>query len=488
METDRSVLKHFTSRYKAHDDADQANMPLNSWHKESVAMCLLMLLSLAVTNSLFFVCWWMFYPGITSSFMNASSTPMIWMLYSILTIGLSRTCHAFDVGIMNVSELVFSHFLSQLMSAAMVYMVTSFCWAHFLNLLPLLGLILVQTLWNTAWGLMANKYYFHIHPPQKTVIIYRRESDLHRLEQIKYFSDKFDVKKYIKDPGDIHQLICEVKGYAAIFVLGVNAALRNGIAKYCISNDVQGYIAPHVGDIIMSGAKHMRVFGVPVMRINRASPSFSYLFAKRVFDIIFSLIGIVLTSPVMLITALAIKLYDGGPVLYKQLRITQDRREFMILKFRSMRVDAEKDGVARLAGDNDDRITPVGKVIRAIRLDELPQLFNIIRGSMTIVGPRPERPEIAAQYEKLIPAFSLRLQVKAGLTGYAQIYGKYNTEPYDKLQMDLIYINNMSMVEDLRLMIATAKVLLMKDSTEGIEKGKVTAIKEDAKVSGTESA
>ena len=131
--------------------------------------------------------------------------------------------------------------------------------------------------------------------------------------------------------------------------------------------------------------------------------------------------------------------------------------------------------MARLASENDARITPVGKLIRAIRFDELPQLLNILKGDMSIVGPRPERPEIAAQYEEEMPEFSLRLQVKAGLTGYAQVYGKYNTSPYDKLQMDLIYIANQSVAQDVKLMLATVKVLFMPESTEGVAEGKTTA-------------
>ena len=157
------------------------------------------------------------------------------------------------------------------------------------------------------------------------------------------------------------------------------------------------------------------------------------------------------------------------------MRLTKDRRQFHIYKFRSMRVNAEGDGVARLAAHNDSRITPVGRVIRACRLDELPQLFNILRGDMSIVGPRPERPEIAMQYEAEMPSFSLRLQVRAGLTGLAQVYGKYNTDPYDKLRMDLMYINQMSLMEDLKLVFATVKVLFLKESTTGISQGQTTA-------------
>ena len=197
---------------------------------------------------------------------------------------------------------------------------------------------------------------------------------------------------------------------------------------------------------------------------------------KRVIDIVVSLIAAIILSPVFLITAIAIKATDHGPVFYKQVRLTKDGKEFKILKFRSMRVDAEKDGVARLStGENDSRITPVGKIIRACRVDELPQLFNILIGDLSIVGPRPERPEIASQYCEEMPEFALRLQAKAGLTGYAQVYGKYNTTPYDKLTMDLMYIAHPSIVEDLKIMLATVKILFLPESTEGIAEGQTTA-------------
>ena len=140
-------------------------------------------------------------------------------------------------------------------------------------------------------------------------------------------------------------------------------------------------------------------------------------------------------------------------------------------------MDAEKDGVARLSsGENDDRITPIGHFIRACRIDELPQLINILRGDMSIVGPRPERPEIAADYEKELPEFALRLQAKAGLTGYAQVYGKYNTTPNDKLLMDLQYIAKPSFAEDLKIMFATVKILFMPESTEGIDANATNAM------------
>lgn len=218
------------------------------------------------------------------------------------------------------------------------------------------------------------------------------------------------------------------------------------------------------------------MFHLPILRVERYAPSPEYLFCKRFSDILLSLAALVLLSPVMIVTALAIRLTDGGPVFYRQCRLTRNGKEFHVLKFRSMCVDAERDGIARLStGDRDPRITPVGSVIRKCRIDELPQLFNILGGSMSLVGPRPERPEIASQYEAQMPEFRLRLQAKAGLTGYAQVYGKYNTTPYDKLQMDLMYIANPGFKEDLRILLATVKVLFLPESTQGVEEGQVTA-------------
>ena len=233
---------------------------------------------------------------------------------------------------------------------------------------------------------------------------------------------------------------------------------------------------PRVGDVIMSGAWPMHMFHLPMLRVGRYMASPEFLFVKRAMDIVISLVALIILSPLFLITAIAVK-SDGGPAFYKQVRLTKDGKQFEILKFRSMRVDAEKDGVARLStGDKDDRITKVGHIIRACRLDELPQLLNILNGDLSIVGPRPERPEIAAQYCEEMPEFALRLQAKAGLTGYAQVYGKYNTTPYDKLQMDLMYIAHPSLIEDLKIMLATVKILFMPESTEGVAEGATTAM------------
>lgn len=178
----------------------------------------------------------------------------------------------------------------------------------------------------------------------------------------------------------------------------------------------------------------------------------------------------------MLLIAVCIKLQDGGAIIYRQKRLTQDGREFDICKFRSMRIDSEKYG-ARLTQKGDSRVTQVGKVIRNLHFDELPQLFNILKGDMSLVGPRPERPEIAIQYRKIVPEFDFRLKVKAGLTGYAQVYGKYNTTPQDKLKLDMFYIEHYSVWMDMKLLLLTFKILFQKENTEGVGEDQVTAVK-----------
>ena len=189
---------------------------------------------------------------------------------------------------------------------------------------------------------------------------------------------------------------------------------------------------------------------------------------KRIEDIVVAILMLVLFSPIFLFAAIGIKCTDGGPVFYKQDRLTMDGKLFQIYKFRTMVVNAEKLSGPILASDRDPRILPIGRFLRATRLDELPQILNILKGEMSLVGPRPERPELAAEIEKNIPEFSYRLKVKAGLTGYAQVYGKYNTTAYDKLKLDLMYIRKYSLLLDLKLIIMTPKIMLLKESTEGV--------------------
>ena len=290
--------------------------------------------------------------------------------------------------------------------------------------------------------------------------------------------DKYDIVKSMNISEGIEKIYEECLGnYDGVIIWDVPSQYRNGLVKYCYGRNIRIYVMPKITDVLLKGSTQLHLFDTPVLLLREYAIKVEQRAIKRVIDIVLSLLLIILSSPVMLITAIAIKLYDGGPVLYKQVRCTQNRREFKIMKFRSMRVDAEKDGVARLASKNDSRITPIGKFIRKCRIDELPQLFNILVGDMAFIGPRPERPEIIAQYLEKMPEFAFRMKVKAGLAGYAQVYGKYNTTPYDKLKLDLTYIENYSVWLDIKLMLLTVKILFTPDSTEGVDDNQITAQK-----------
>ena len=271
----------------------------------------------------------------------------------------------------------------------------------------------------------------------------------------------------------------KIDEYPSVILGDIPAHERNIFLKYCFEQNIRCYSIPKISDILLRNADSIHLFDTTLMLSRNRGLTAEQEFAKRAMDIVFSLIGLVIASPFMLVIAILIKAYDGGPVFYKQDRLTKDGRVFQILKFRSMKMQSEKKG-ARLAMKDDDRITPVGRVLRQIHFDELPQIFNILKGDMSLVGPRPERPEIARQYLEEIPEFNYRLKVKAGLTGYAQVYGKYNTTPYDKLKLDLTYIETYSFVQDIKLLMLTFKILFQKENTEGVESWQVTAAtKED---------
>lgn len=433
------------------------------------------LLHFILVTALMLAAWFTMYVPLLDEQDVQTVSIAVCVCYIILSIFFYRTYNSYKIGLHRVRETFYAQTLANLFSNGITYLFACLIQLRALSIIPMLLVFLLQTVISGIWCWIANQIYFKIHKPLKTLVIYKDDEDLEKLKKIAYFENRFDVQNKFKNPQDIFEILPEVKGCHAVIISGVDATMRNGIVKECIDKNINCFFIPHTGDVIIAGARHVQSFSIPIMEAKRASLRPEYAFAKRALDIVLSSFALIVASPLMIIAALMIRAYDHGPALYKQTRLTKNEKPFEILKFRSMCIDAEKDGVARLASNHDCRITPIGKVMRAIRFDELPQFINILKGDMSIVGPRPERPELAARYKKEIPAFSLRLQVKAGLTGTAQVYGKYNTEPKDKLKMDLMYINNMSLMEDLKLIFATVKILFMKESTEGAAAGKVTA-------------
>ena len=401
------------------------------------------------------------------------------LLFAIVYMAFGRTYDAFLISINQIAEMIYSQALAAFFADGLLYIVMALLIRRMPNILPLCLVFLAQILLSAIWSNLAHKWYFSFFPPKKTVVIYDMREGMEELVSEYGLSNKFSIDRVcgIDECMQNDLQVLKEEKPEAVYLCGIHSKERNVILKYCVANAITVYVIPRIGDTLMSGARRMHMFHLPVLRVDRYKPAPEYAFIKRLFDVLLSAVAFILLSPIFLITAAAVKLEDGGPVFYKQERLTIDGKVFKVVKFRSMHVDAEKNGVARLStGDKDDRITKVGHFIRKVRIDELPQLLNILKGDMTIVGPRPERPSIAEQYEKELPEFALRLQAKAGLTGYAQVYGKYNTSPYDKLMMDLMYIAHASILEDIRIILATVKILFMPESTEGVAEGATTAM------------
>ncbi|MDO5785720.1 MAG: exopolysaccharide biosynthesis polyprenyl glycosylphosphotransferase [Eubacteriales bacterium] len=437
------------------------------WHMLQIRT--IKLLNVALISGAFAGCWFGYYAYQAVSPYYDKGNFLVVILFALLYVLFSRVYNGFLISINRISELCYSQALSAMLADSIMFVITILLVKRVPNVLPICLAAAVQMLLILSWSFLASQWYTRKYAPKKTVILYGENHHLDMLIQSHRLDRRFDVM-YSLDVNACLKNRNLLSDAEVVFISGVQNTDQAEIIRYCLENHVELYLLPNIYDVILRGGRQLNIMHLPMVYVNRFNPSPEYQLIKRFMDMLLSFAALIVLSPLLLLTAVAIKACDGGPILYKQKRLTQGGREFYVLKFRSMRVDAEKNGVAQLStGIKDDRITPVGRIIRKTRIDELPQLINIIRGDMSIVGPRPERPELTEQFEKELPEFSLRLQAKAGLTGYAQVYGKYNTTPYDKLQMDLTYIAKASIIEDVRIMLATVRILFDSESTEGFE-------------------
>lgn len=404
-------------------------------------------------------------------------------LFSLILFFFSYMYGGLKIGQLRRIEVMLSQYLSLFLTNLITYIVISLLAFRAVNPFVLFLSLIVEMIISTVWNFIIIYVYNRIFQPWKILLIYGERPAADLVYKVETRRDKYAIYDAINIDEGMDAIHEKMKEFQAVIIGDISAVKRNDMLKYCYANKIRAYVIPKISDIILMGADRIHVFDTPLLLSKGYALSFDQRFWKRLLDLIIAVPMLIIVSPVMLITAIVIKLYDRGPVFYKQVRCTIYEKEFSIYKFRSMIVNAESDGVAKLAKENDDRITPVGKFIRATRIDELPQLFNIIKGDMSFVGPRPERPEIMREYCEEMPEFKFRTRVKAGLTGYAQVYGKYNTTPYDKLKLDLFYIENYSIWTDIKLILMTVKTVLKKDATEGIGADQITAEKE---VSATE--
>lgn len=390
--------------------------------------------------------------------------------YVLILILFAELYGAFKIGINRLHEAVYSFCLAAVFTNVIMYFELCLLARDMIRVVPYLIGFAYQILIIFVGVICANTIYFRIYPARRMLAVFADDEEgLSIIRKVSKIPDRFNIEKGVSvNRRTVEEIKELINDYEAVLLCDVEKGKKAQLLRYCYAKSKRTYVLPSSDDVIIRNSDQIQIFDTPIMMCKNRGLRLEQEFTKRAMDIFVSVVGIVLTSPIMLIVAAAIKLYDKGPIFFKQNRVTKDGKIFNVLKFRSMIVDADKDG-AKKAENDDDRITPVGKIIRPFRIDELPQFFNILFGDMSLVGPRPERVENVYEYTEKYPDFNLRHRVKGGLTGYAQIYGKYNTSPEDKLKMDLIYIEQYSIFLDFKLILMTIKILFMKESTEGFD-------------------
>lgn len=395
--------------------------------------------------------------------------------FPVVCILMLKVYGGFPIGIKKTKEIVYSASIAVFLANAVTYLQLAIMRVNFPNrsyvkdIFTLIGIFLLQVITINLFGYLGNYLYFTVNPPAKCLFIY---GDSEGLPQLVGKVAKYKKQYKICQMLDIHSADEEtlrktIRAHDSVFIYGLGEKEKAHVLEYCYKHNRTTYLTPELSDIITHYSHQAIIDDTVVLESRVSGLTFEQRLVKRAMDILISGVGLLIASPIMLIEALAIKLEDHGPVFFRQPRVTKDGKTFEVLKFRTMIVDADKNN-KRLASQDDDRITKVGKFLRKTRMDELPQFINILKGDMSIVGPRPEQVEITEKYVEVLPEFKYRLKVKAGLTGLAQIQGKYNTTPRDKLIFDLIYIEQYSILLDIKLILQTVKVLFKSDSTEGV--------------------
>lgn len=397
-------------------------------------------------------------------------------LYVVMLFTFFTVYGGFQAGSQRIFEAMTSQCLAVVCTNVVTYLQLCILgnWLFLTHFGPMVVVTVVDFVVLLIWSLGTRWAYTKLFPPRRLLVVYGKYSPEDLIMKIASREDKYAIQEAVHYEVGFEGIVEKIDEYGNVILMDIPAIIRNKLLKYCFENNIRCYSVPKISDIMIKSASEIHLFDTSLLLSRNMGLTVDQRLLKRALDIVLSLILIVLTAPIMLIVALLVKLYDGGPVFFKQDRLTRNKKVFKVIKFRSMRVQNENAEYV-MTRKNDDRITPVGKILRNIHFDELPQLFNILKGDMSFVGPRPECPHLAEEYRQIVPEFDYRLKVKAGLTGFAQVYGKYNTAPYDKLKLDLTYIQNYSFWLDLKLILLTVKVLFHKENTEGIEAWQKTA-------------
>lgn len=429
--------------------------------------------SLKGTAVLYFVCHFFCFFGIENEWLlRLSRTAAVTMLtFAVLGSALMSIYGGYSVGVTKSKPIIYSMTLSTVFTDIVTHLQLCIMNTNAANNqkfqyehpLLLLLVMVIQILVIIFFAYFGNFVYFSINSPEKCCVITTSKYSLNNIvPKIKKYKKQYLITDAIlfTNP-DLFDIInrCDT-----VFVYDVPAASRTTIVEYCYANNKNIYYNFEMCDVVSLRGRNAMLDDKPMIASTVKGLTVEQRIMKRAMDLFVSTVGLIITSPIMLACAIAIKAEDGGSVFFKQKRATKDGKIFKVYKFRTMK---EKNSINKSVTEDDDRITKVGKILRKFRIDELPQIINIFKGEMSVVGPRPEMIENVDEYTQALPEFSYRLRVKAGLTGLAQIAGKYNTSPKDKLVLDLMYIEKYSIWQDIKLIFQTLTVFFKADdSTE----------------------
>lgn len=434
-------------------------------------------------SGIFAVVWILYYNPYTFDTYIRLGGMLTILLYFVLYNTLCNVYKSFRFASSSIGETIFSQFICFGVSDLIFYVLCCLIHNQYVSVWIGAVAVVVQFAGTGFIAIQTKKYFVKAVPPRRTVLIYgettgKDEAFVFAEHILGKYEHLFLISEVGCETEPVSVLEERIATCDNVLLFEISSPVRVALLDYCVRQHKSVYFTPSLDDILLQGCTPKHLLDTPLMKYDYTYHKGYY--SKRLWDVLISLFILIVTSPILLVTAAAIKLEDGGPVFFRQDRCTKNARIFSILKFRSMVVDAEKDGVTP-ATSGDSRITRVGKIIRATRIDELPQLINVLKGDMSFVGPRPERVEHVEQYCKELPEFAYRMRVKGGLTGYAQIFGKYNTSAYDKLRLDMMYIENQSLLLDLKIVMLTFRTIFTPESTEGFTAEKSGQMKKRAK-------
>lgn len=438
-------------------------------------LLLIRFLNFGVMIALFAFAWYTFYSDLTATMLIngffKKGDILLVAVYALLMVAFTQLNGGYKVGDYRISEMIYANVISITFINAVGYLLIALIWRGFPNAVYLICVTIIQYVYAFVWSIYSNRLYYRLYMARTVIYFYQGDAPGRAIEKMKKLRGKYNVKKMIR-VDENYNFDEAIVGYEAAFLDRVDPLTRKNCIGACYSANIRLYLIPSFDDVILESSSMINLLDTPLYLMKNRGLTLEQMLVKRIIDLIICLPLFIVTLPIMIVTGIAIHMEDKGPIFYRQTRLTLHGKTFQIIKFRSMCVNAEKDGKAVLMQKNDNRITKIGTFIRKCRIDELPQLINVIRGDMTIIGPRPERPEIANEYYKTMPEFEFRLNGKAGITGYAQVMGKYNTTPYDKLTFDLMYLENYNFMFDLKIALLTFKTLLNLDATEGVDENK----------------